>query len=73
MHNFTTTLRSFVDPGLEKFLIDHKVEISANPIQQGGSPWTTFLFGFGPALLIIAFMSGCSGERRNKAAASAAG
>jgi len=55
VHDFTTTLPSFVDPGLEKFLIDHKVEISAKPIQQGGSPWTTFLFGFGPALLIIAF------------------
>jgi cell division protease FtsH len=55
VHNFTTTLPSFVDPGLEKFLIDHQVEISAKPIQQGGNPWTTFLFGFGPALLIIVF------------------
>src|SRR3954453_12328389 len=32
VHHFTTTLPSFVDPGLEKFLIDHKVEISAKPI-----------------------------------------
>jgi cell division protease FtsH len=55
VHHFTTTLPSFVDPGLEKFLIDHKVEISAKPIQQGGNPWTTFLLGFGPALLIIVF------------------
>ena len=55
VHNFTTTLPSFVDPGLEKFLIDHNVEISAKPIQQGGSPLTTFLFGFGPAMLIIVF------------------
>jgi cell division protease FtsH len=55
VHDFTTTLPSFVDPGLEKFLIDHKVEISAKPIQQGSSPLTTFLFGFGPALLIIVF------------------
>jgi len=55
VHHFTTTLPSFVDPGLEKFLIDHKVEISAKPIQQGSSPWSTFLFGFGPALLIIVF------------------
>src|SRR6185437_3757306 len=45
----------FVDPGLEKLLIDIKVEISAQPIQEGGSSWTTFLFGFGPALLIIGF------------------
>ncbi len=51
---FTTTLPAFVDPGLESFLIGHKVEISAIPIQ-GSSPWATFLFGFGPALLIILF------------------
>ncbi|MEX2220180.1 MAG: ATP-dependent zinc metalloprotease FtsH [Candidatus Rokuibacteriota bacterium] len=53
--SFTTTLPSFVDPGLEAFLIDHGVEISAKPIQEGGSPWTTLLFGFGPAILIIGF------------------
>ena len=53
--NFTTTLPAFVDPGLETFLIDHGVEISAEPIEEGGSPWTTFLFGFGPALLLIGF------------------
>jgi cell division protease FtsH len=52
---FTTTLPSFVDPGLEAFLIENKVEISAKPIQEGGSPWVTLLFGFGPALLIIGF------------------
>lgn len=51
---FTTTLPAFVDPGLEAFLIDNKVEISAVPIQ-AGSPWATLLFGFGPAILIIAF------------------
>jgi cell division protease FtsH len=51
---FTTTLPAFVDPGLESFLIGHSVEISAIPIQ-GSSPWATFLFGFGPALLIILF------------------
>jgi cell division protease FtsH len=51
---FTTTLPAFVDPGLESFLIDHKVEISALPIQ-GSSPWTTLLFGFGPAILLIVF------------------
>jgi cell division protease FtsH len=51
---FTTTLPAFVDQGLESFLIEHEVEISARPIQ-GGSPWATLLFGFGPAILIIAF------------------
>jgi cell division protease FtsH len=51
---FTTTLPAFVDPGLEAFLIEHQVEISAKPIQEG-SAWTTVLFGFGPALLFIAF------------------
>jgi cell division protease FtsH len=53
--NFTTTLPSFVDPGLETFLIDHQVEISAKPIEEGDSPWATLLFGFGPALLFIGF------------------
>lgn len=50
-----TTLPSFVGPGLEAFLIDHRVEISAKPIQEGGSPWMTLLYGFGPALLFIGF------------------
>jgi cell division protease FtsH len=53
--HFTTTLPSFVDPGLEKFLIDNGVEISAKPIQEESSPWSTFLYGFGPALLLIGF------------------
>ena len=52
---FTTTVPSFVDPGLEGFLIGHGVEISAKPIREGGSPWTTLLFGFGPAVLLIGF------------------
>jgi cell division protease FtsH len=51
---FTTTLPAFVGPGLEAFLIDHKVEISAVPIQSGGF-WSTLLYGFGPALLLIGF------------------
>jgi cell division protease FtsH len=51
---FTTTLPAFVDPGLESYLIQHKVEISAIPIQSGGA-WATLIFGFGPAILIIAF------------------
>ncbi len=51
---FTTELPAFVDPGLEAFLIEHKVEISALPIRSD-SLWPTLLFGFGPALLIILF------------------
>jgi cell division protease FtsH len=53
--NFATTIPSFVDPGLEGLLVDHGVEISAKPIDEGGSPWATLLFGFGPALLFIGF------------------
>jgi cell division protease FtsH len=52
---FRTTLPTFADPGLEAFLIDHGVEISAKPIEDGGSPLGTLLFGFGPALLFIGF------------------
>ena len=51
---FTTTLPAFVDPGLEQFLISHKVEISAVSLRSD-SPLATLLYGFGPALLIIAF------------------
>jgi cell division protease FtsH len=50
---FTTVLPSFVDPGLEELLIDNGVEISAEPIQEGSSLWSTLLFAFGPALLLI--------------------
>src|ERR1700736_3857311 len=52
---FKTTLPLFLGSGLEALLIDHGVEISANPIQSSGSPWATLLIGFGPAILIIAF------------------
>jgi cell division protease FtsH len=52
---FATTLPSFADPGLEGFLIENKVEISAEPIQEGGSPWITLLLSFGPALFFIGF------------------
>src|SRR4051812_31957708 len=55
VHDFTTTLPSFVDPGLEAFLIEHGVEIRAEPIQEGSNPIWTLLFGFGPALLLIGF------------------
>lgn len=53
--NFKTVLPSFVDPGLEAFLLEHKVEISAEPIQEGGSSWATLIFGLAPALLLIGF------------------
>ncbi len=53
--HFATTVPSFVDPGLEALLINHQVEISAEPIETGGSTWGTLLFGFGPAILFIAF------------------
>ena len=52
---FASTLPSFVDPGFETLLIDNGVEISAEPIDDGSSSITTFLFGFGPAILIIGF------------------
>ena len=51
--SFTTTLPAFVGPGLETFLIEHGVEISAVPIQ--GSGIASLLYGFGPALLLIVF------------------
>jgi cell division protease FtsH len=52
---FRTTVPAFVDPGLEALLIANGVEISAEPIEGRGNPITTFLFGFGPALLLILF------------------
>ena len=42
-----------MDPGLEAFLIEHKVEISAKPLDEPRGFLTTLIFGFGPALLII--------------------
>ena len=53
--SFATTLPSFVGPGLEAFLIEHGVEISAKPIAEDSSPWATLLFSFGPGLLFIGF------------------
>jgi len=50
---FATTLPTFVDRGLEKFLIDNHVEISARPTEQESNPLLTLLLGFGPALLLI--------------------
>ena len=70
--SFTTTLPSFVDPGLEAFLIDHGVEISAKPIQEGAAPGRRFSSASVPACSSSASTSGCSGGRR-RAAAWAAG
>jgi cell division protease FtsH len=53
--NFVTTLPAFVGPNLEQFLIDNGVEISAEPINEAANPWSTLVFGFGPAILLIAF------------------
>ena len=53
--NFTTTLPSFVDRSLEAYLIDHGVEISAKPINEERSPLESFLYSFGPGLLLIVF------------------
>jgi cell division protease FtsH len=53
--SFTTTLPSFVDPGLEGFLISNGVEISAKPINEERSPWLSLLLNFGPGLLFIGF------------------
>ncbi|MCC6493177.1 MAG: ATP-dependent zinc metalloprotease FtsH [Pirellulales bacterium] len=51
--HFTTILPAFVGPGLEAYLIEHGVEIRAEPIQEGEGMLWTMLFGFGPALLLI--------------------
>src|SRR5262245_28470469 len=42
--HFTTTLPSFVDPGLEAFLIKNGVEIIAKPIEEGGNHLFNLLF-----------------------------
>ena len=52
---FETVLPAYIDPGLETLLIENGVEISAEPIDTGGSIWPTLLFGFAPALFLIAF------------------
>ncbi len=53
--SFTTTLPSFVGPGLETLLIDHGVEISAKPIHEERGPLTMLLYDFGPGVLFIGF------------------
>jgi cell division protease FtsH len=51
---FETTVPAFVDPGLEALLIDNGVEISAEPLEQGGG-WLSVVLSFGPGLLLIGF------------------
>lgn len=53
--HFTTILPTFIDNGLEAFLINNEVEIRADPIYEEGNPIMTFLIRFGPALFIIGF------------------
>ncbi|MBV2181277.1 MAG: ATP-dependent zinc metalloprotease FtsH [Castellaniella sp.] len=53
-HTFESILPTFIDPGFERFLNEHKVEIQAVPIQTSNL-MGTLLYGFGPALIIIAF------------------
>lgn len=52
--HFTTILPAFADTRLEQLLLDNKVEISAEPIVEETNPIISFLYMFGPALLIIA-------------------
>jgi cell division protease FtsH len=54
IRQFETTVPAFVDPGLEALLIDHGVEISAEPLEQGKG-WLSVLLSFGPGLVLIGF------------------
>ncbi len=51
--HFVTVLPAFADTRLETLLIEHDVEISAEPILEETNPILSFLYMFGPALLII--------------------
>jgi cell division protease FtsH len=50
---FSTVLPAFADTHLETLLIDHDVEISADPIMEETNPILGFLYMFGPVLLIV--------------------
>lgn len=54
VEHFTTVLPAFADTRLEELLLENKVEISAEPIVEDTNPIISFLYMFGPALLIIA-------------------
>jgi cell division protease FtsH len=49
---FETTVPAFVDPGLEALLIEHGVEISAEPLEQG-SGWLGMILSVAPSLALI--------------------
>lgn len=51
--HFITVLPAFADTRLEELLLEHDVEISAEPIVEETNPIFSFLIMFGPALLII--------------------
>ena len=70
---FTTTLPAFVDPGLEAFLIDHGVEISAEPIEKAAARGRRCCSASARPCSSSGSTSGCSGGRRSRAAAWAAG
>ncbi len=50
---FKTVLPAFANTGLEDLLLENNVEISAEPIAEEPNPFLSFLYMFGPALLII--------------------
>src|SRR5690625_1425550 len=50
---FTTTLPSFVDPGLETRLVEQGVEINAETLEQPRNPFLTLILSFLPTLVLI--------------------
>lgn len=53
VERFSTTLPSFLEPGLETLLLQNDVEINAETLEETRSPLLTLLLSFGPALLMI--------------------
>jgi cell division protease FtsH len=52
--NFTTQIPTFANgDALEKRLLDHKVEIVADPINQGRGFFYNLILGFGPVILLV--------------------
>ena len=54
IERFSTTLPSFLEPGLETLLLQNDVEINAETLEEVRSPLLTLLLSFGPAILMIA-------------------
>lgn len=50
---FSTTVPSFVGPGLEQLLLDNDVEINATSIDTPRNPLLSLLLSFGPTLLLV--------------------